>query len=423
MMLYHSIAFIFLYCISTYLPFILIFPCSCLRLSFLSASELFSCPSFPPSFTFHSFFPSFLLLSLLPSSLARGRSKCAPEASFTYVGVIDSGVCPPLSLFFLSPKLHLSVAILLLFESAVPFVPPFAAAAAMGRGSVRHQPRASSPTSWRSAAAALLLLAAFALADASQLDEDLTFDEEAVGVARIRREAEVAPVAPPYQEVPSAKATLTKRQSGWGFWGSSSDDEDDDVGSAIEGSGVEKVIYRVKFQVNLTWRVEYSNKQGTYFRDLATEIRNAFEIILRPVSGDKTLFVSNMKRTPTNYVEVTMDINYEGFGDQSGALERRIREALGTSRLGSIPVNTQFFRFEDHGSAVTSPTACPPGKWRCSSGRCVGRCDGRDDCLDKSDEQDCITSSSSSITGSKGECRRRLGGKKDGRSDEPTEGE
>lgn len=57
------------------------------------------------------------------------------------------------------------------------------------------------------------------------------------------------------------------------------------------------------------------------------------------------------RQTISGYVEVTMDINYEGFGDQSGALKRKIREALNTSRLGSIPVNSQFFSFAEHGTA------------------------------------------------------------------------
>ncbi|KAK7084585.1 hypothetical protein SK128_011865 [Halocaridina rubra] len=228
-------------------------------------------------------------------------------------------------------------------------------------------------------------------------DEDLTFEEE--GITKLRREIEVLPVAAPLQqqlelpqelqqETPSVLTRVRRQWGGWFGGGGSGSDDEDDLGSAVEeGSGMIMRIYRAKIHVIRNWNSAYSNKNSREFKDLAAAMEQALEYTLRDVPGTKTIKVSNIRRSPQAKLEITVDVNYEGWTDESASMRRKIRSLLESQYLGTIPVDTQYYSFDE--PDVPAGRQCREGEHRCPSGRCVKRCDGRNECLDASDEFNC----------------------------------
>ncbi|XP_068220408.1 vitellogenin receptor Yl-like [Palaemon carinicauda] len=235
--------------------------------------------------------------------------------------------------------------------------------------------------------ACLLFAAATRASSPSQTDEDLIFEEE--GILRTRREVEVSPVEAPEQEEEEAPSLLTRVRRQFAFFDfGTSDDEDVIASSGEEGSGGEQMrIYRAKVHVLREWRSSLGNSESSDFISLARELETNLKVVIRPISGDKSVKVSSMSRSIPGKVLATVDINYTGWSDETESMRRIIRSALDSQYLGAIPVNAQYFSFVEPRAAIPS---CPAGQHKCPSGRCVGRCNGRAECLDASDERDCF---------------------------------
>ncbi|KAG7156961.1 Low-density lipoprotein receptor-related protein 2-like 4, partial [Homarus americanus] len=221
-----------------------------------------------------------------------------------------------------------------------------------------------------------------------QNDEDLIFDDE--GVVRARREVEVAPVAEPLQDSSNihSHSGRQRRQLFSNPFGSTSDDEDDE-GSAIEGSGMEPRVYRVMFTLEKRWTQAYRNREGPAYRNTKAQISSAFTELLQDVQGNPNLQVVAMTKSPSSEIRLTVDITYDWEPERSNEIKMKIENALRSGFVGSHRVRKQRFSIDEHKALPVPRPRCGPGQHQCLSGRCVARCDGKNECLDASDEKGC----------------------------------
>ncbi|XP_045130066.1 basement membrane-specific heparan sulfate proteoglycan core protein-like isoform X13 [Portunus trituberculatus] len=238
--------------------------------------------------------------------------------------------------------------------------------------------------------AAVLLAAAFTSGAFQLDDEDLMFDDEDGSRSE-------APVAAPSQYGVLGPLSRPKRQF---FYDVNYVDYTEGSG---EGSGFMPMI-EAKIHILRAWDNRFSNKRSRAFERFQEEIVQAMRPVLRRVHRDSFMEVESIRRTLSGQCMAAMVVWMPDHEDRRGELERNLRNALESGRLGQLSVNTDYFevtRFDGEGvaevdngdardrgtggCAADSIFTCKSGKVICD----VQLCDDINDCPGGDDEAGC----------------------------------
>ncbi|MPC44517.1 hypothetical protein E2C01_038190 [Portunus trituberculatus] len=109
-----------------------------------------------------------------------------------------------------------------------------------------------------------------------------------------------------------------------------------------EGSGFMPMI-EAKIHILRAWDNRFSNKRSRAFERFQEEIVQAMRPVLRRVHRDSFMEVESIRRTLSGQCMAAMVVWMPDHEDRRGELERNLRNALESGRLGQLSVNTDYF--------------------------------------------------------------------------------